>query len=175
MEPWYLLPAHLRHHPVSFLLFSFSFFKGHPTLTVSTSSPAFHVSILCSLASVPIIPPNPPCQNKHQPNGIHLAKPNDYFLVLIFFGLLCCNFPSWFLFLSNSVPLTFMNYSPLVMQLLPASFDCLPGLVLLCLFSVTLSSVLGSLLLLLFVPSTRKLIFSYHLRFLTLIVRTRIV
>lgn len=46
------------------------------------------------------------------------------------------------------MPLTWRNYSPLVMQLRPAFFDHLPALFLPCLFSVTLSSVLGSLLLL---------------------------
>lgn len=47
MDPSFLLPAHLQYSPISFLLFSLRFFfKGHPTLTDSPPSHAFHLSVL---------------------------------------------------------------------------------------------------------------------------------
>lgn len=107
MEPQYLLPAHLQYYR----FFSSYLIQASSRVILHPMSPLPHLPFLstpCKLLATPFIPPNL-CQHKHQPNDIHLAKPNDYFLVLIFFGLLCCSVHSWFLFLSNSMPLTFLR------------------------------------------------------------------
>lgn len=107
-EPQYLLPAHLRYYPVSFLLISFRLLQGSSYTQCLPFLTCLSYQLPANCRQPPLIPLYP-CQHKHQPNDIHLAKPNDYFLVLIFLGLLCCSVHSWFLFLSNSMPLTFLS------------------------------------------------------------------
>lgn len=79
----------------------------------------------CTLASAPIIPLNPSCPHKHQPNDIHLAKLND-FLVLSFWTIQL----QFSLLISVSFKLYTLDFHKLlilVMQLFPASSDGLPG------------------------------------------------
>lgn len=152
MIPSFLFPAHLQGYPPYFLRLSFGFFKGRPTLTVSSSSPAFHASVLCKLSFAPSPLGILPAQVRVSPMALVLPNP-----VIILLSLTLDYSPAIFtldFFLSNSLSLTFISYSLLVMQLLPAPFDSPPGLLLLCLFSATLSCVLGSLLLLLHVLSS---------------------
>lgn len=82
------------------------FFRSHPSLIPSPSSPAFHLAILYNLASVPVIPLNPPLrlERKHQPNGIYLAKFNNYFSVLIFLDHTAAIITLHFFFLQTLCP-----------------------------------------------------------------------